>query len=116
MADQLIMVIFTRIRLHPASSQLGRHTDKKSGQNQFGASLEPDFIQNYFLWKRVFDFFDNRGKTVIHPNFAGTQTENWAETRGCQVVKLMYSLSCSSIILFFVIVFVDIVILKSENL
>ena len=34
----------------------------KQGKINCGASSEPDFIQNYFLWKHVFNFFDNRDK------------------------------------------------------
>ena len=32
------------------------------GKINCGASSEPDFIQNYFLWSRMVDFFDNRNK------------------------------------------------------
>ena len=32
------------------------------GKINCGASSEPDFIRNYFLWRRMFSFFDNRDK------------------------------------------------------
>ena len=32
------------------------------GTTNCGASSEPDFIQNYFLWRRMFNFFDTRDK------------------------------------------------------
>ena len=31
----------------------------EQGTFNWRASSEPDFIQNYFLLKRMFDFFDN---------------------------------------------------------
>ena len=34
----------------------------KQGKINCGASSEPDFIQNYFLWSRMVDFFDNHNK------------------------------------------------------
>ena len=42
----------------------------KQGKINCGASSEPDFIQNYFLWKHIFNFFDNRDKCLTKTLFS----------------------------------------------
>ena len=37
----------------------------EQGTINWQASSDPDFIQNYFLSKRMFDFFDNRDKCRV---------------------------------------------------
>ena len=39
-----------------------RHLAVQQGTFNWQASSYPDFIQNYFLLKRIFDVFDNRDK------------------------------------------------------
>ena len=56
--------------LSPSESQKNNHEKvcPKQGTFNWRAPSYPNFIQNYFLLKRMFDFFDNRDKCRL-PGF-----------------------------------------------